>query len=46
VAAFMKELEIMNIPISLRKSLGSDIDAACGQLSGRRYASVRDAAER
>jgi 23S rRNA (adenine2503-C2)-methyltransferase len=46
VAAFMKELEIMNIPISLRKSLGSDIDAACGQLSGRRYASIREAAER
>ncbi len=46
VAAFMKELEIMNIPISLRKSLGSDIDAACGQLSGRRYASVRETASR
>lgn len=37
IAAFIKELGIMNIPVSLRKSYGADIDAACGQLSGRRY---------
>jgi 23S rRNA (adenine2503-C2)-methyltransferase len=37
IASFAKELGIMNIPVSLRKSYGSDIDAACGQLSGRRY---------
>jgi len=34
---FVKMLEIMNIPISIRKSSGSDIGGACGQLSGRRY---------
>lgn len=34
---FIKELEIMNVPISIRKSLGSDISGACGQLSGKRY---------
>jgi len=34
---FVKELEIMNIPISIRKSLGKDINGACGQLSGKRY---------
>lgn len=37
VESFIKELMIMNIPISIRKSLGSDISAACGQLSGRQY---------
>lgn len=42
VAAFQKELEIMNVPITVRKSFGEDIDAACGQLSGRRYASRGD----
>lgn len=35
---FVKELEIMNIPITIRKSLGSDIAGACGQLSGSRTA--------
>ncbi len=34
---FVKELEIMDIPVSIRKSLGSDIDGACGQLSGKKY---------
>ncbi len=34
---FIKRLEIMNIPISIRKSAGSDIDGACGQLSGKHY---------
>lgn len=33
---FIHELEIMNVPISVRKSLGSDISGACGQLSGRK----------
>jgi 23S rRNA (adenine2503-C2)-methyltransferase len=37
--AFIAELEKMNVPISVRKSLGSDIEGACGQLSGRRYGS-------
>ncbi len=37
VEEFIRELEIMNIPISVRKSLGSEIEAACGQLSGRKY---------
>ncbi len=37
VRDFVKELEIMNVPISLRKSSGADIGGACGQLSGRRY---------
>ena len=39
VDAFIRELEIMNVPVTLRKSFGEDIDAACGQLSGRRYES-------
>lgn len=34
---FLKELEILNIPITIRKSLGADIDGACGQLSGKKY---------
>lgn len=39
VARFVKELEIMNVPKTVRKSFGKDIDGACGQLSGRKYAS-------
>lgn len=35
--SFIKDLEIMNVPVSVRKSSGKDIDGACGQLSGRRY---------
>lgn len=37
IKEFIKSLEIMNVPVSIRKSLGADIDGACGQLSGRRY---------
>lgn len=37
ISTFIKNLEIMNIPISVRKSMGQDIDGACGQLSGRQY---------
>jgi len=37
IDAFLKELEIMNIPVSIRKSMGSDISGACGQLSGKKY---------
>jgi 23S rRNA (adenine2503-C2)-methyltransferase len=37
ITQFIKYLEIMNVPVSIRKSLGSDIDGACGQLSGKRY---------
>jgi len=34
---FVKELEIMNVPVSIRKSMGQDISGACGQLSGEKY---------
>jgi 23S rRNA (adenine2503-C2)-methyltransferase len=34
---FIKELEIMNVPVSIRKSSGKDIAGACGQLSGKKY---------
>jgi len=34
---FVEELQIMNIPVSIRKSMGQDISGACGQLSGRKY---------
>lgn len=37
IDSFVSELEFMNIPISVRKSLGADIHGACGQLSGKRY---------
>ncbi len=37
IDAFVKELEIMNVPVSIRKSMGSDISGACGQLSGNKY---------
>lgn len=37
IDAFIKDLEIMNVPVSVRKSMGSDISGACGQLSGRKY---------
>ena len=40
VARFIKELEIMNVPITVRKSFGRDISGACGQLSGKRYATA------
>lgn len=33
--SFVRELQIMNVPISVRKSLGKDIHGACGQLSGK-----------
>ncbi|MFH0975114.1 MAG: 23S rRNA (adenine(2503)-C(2))-methyltransferase RlmN [Spirochaetota bacterium] len=35
MAAFIKELEIINVPVSVRKSFGTDIDGACGQLAGK-----------
>ncbi len=37
VARFIKDLEIMNVPITVRKSFGRDISGACGQLSGKKY---------
>ncbi len=40
---FVDNLQIMNIPISIRKSLGQDISGACGQLSGRKYKEVKNA---
>ena len=36
IDAFMAELAKGNFPITLRKSRGRDIDAACGQLAARR----------
>ncbi len=35
MAKFIKELEIMNVPVSIRKSFGKDINGACGQLAGK-----------
>lgn len=35
-ARFIEDLQIMNVPISIRSSLGTDIYGACGQLSGTR----------
>lgn len=40
VERFVRDLEIMNVPITVRKSFGRDISGACGQLSGRRYAAT------
>ena len=37
IDTFVHELSIMNVPISIRKSLGQDISGACGQLSGKKY---------
>jgi len=34
---FIRELEIINVPVSVRKSFGTDIDGACGQLSGKKF---------
>ncbi len=45
INSFIKELEIMNVPISIRKSLGGDISGACGQLSGRKYSNRTDRAD-
>jgi len=39
IEAFVNELEIMNVPVNIRKSMGSDISGACGQLSGKKYKS-------
>lgn len=35
VARFKAELEKRNIPVTIRKSLGSEIQGACGQLAGK-----------
>lgn len=37
IESFIEYLQIMNVPVSIRNSLGSDIYGACGQLSGVRY---------
>lgn len=39
--SFVRELNALNVRITVRKSTGSDIRGACGQLSGRRYRSAR-----
>jgi len=36
MSGFIKDLEIMNVPVSIRKSMGEDIGGACGQLAGKR----------
>jgi 23S rRNA (adenine2503-C2)-methyltransferase len=36
LAAFRAALESAGFPVTLRRSLGGDIAAACGQLAGRR----------
>ncbi len=41
VRRFVHSLEIMNVPVNLRKSFGRDISGACGQLAGRKAASER-----
>lgn len=38
IEEFLEHLQVMNVPVSIRKSLGRDIQGACGQLSGSRYA--------
>lgn len=45
VRSFIADLEIMNVPVSLRNSAGADIDGACGQLSGNMYESGIKAVE-
>ena len=35
VENFLRELEIMNVPVSVRDSAGGDINGACGQLAGK-----------
>lgn len=37
IEKFIEYLDIMDVPVTLRNSAGSDIGGACGQLSGRRY---------
>lgn len=37
IEKFMQYCSIMNIPIIVRKSLGSDISGGCGQLAGKKY---------
>lgn len=37
IKRFTDDLQIMNIPVSIRKSMGQDISGACGQLSGLKY---------
>jgi 23S rRNA (adenine2503-C2)-methyltransferase len=34
---FIKDCIKFNLPVNIRKSLGSEISGACGQLSGQRY---------
>ena len=36
IAEFMKMLEKKKVSVTLRRSKGQDIQAACGQLAGRR----------
>jgi 23S rRNA (adenine2503-C2)-methyltransferase len=42
---FVQYCEIMNIPLSIRKSLGRDINGACGQLAGKRAARLNQQEE-
>ncbi len=45
IKRFTEELEIMNIPVSIRKSMGQDISGACGQLSGKKYFNIAETNE-
>ncbi|MCL1910787.1 MAG: 23S rRNA (adenine(2503)-C(2))-methyltransferase RlmN [Leptospirales bacterium] len=40
IESFLNELAIMNVPVSVRASAGSDICGACGQLAGKRSEAV------
>ncbi|MBN2160848.1 MAG: 23S rRNA (adenine(2503)-C(2))-methyltransferase RlmN [Spirochaetes bacterium] len=40
IARFLRDLEIMNVPKTVRKSFGRDISGACGQLSGKKYTGI------
>ena len=44
VARFQKQLEDGGIPATVRRSLGGDIDASCGQLR-RKYSKTKEATE-
>lgn len=45
IKKFTEELELMNIPVSIRKSMGQDISGACGQLSGNKYLNITETNE-
>ncbi|MFW5808195.1 MAG: 23S rRNA (adenine(2503)-C(2))-methyltransferase RlmN [Spirochaetota bacterium] len=40
VDRFLSRLEQLDIPVTVRRSLATDINGACGQLSGKKYSPV------